>query len=112
MQFVVQFWQSVFRVDRSFRQVSDSSSFNNVSDGDSLDGLVLWHTSGTVDTSDWLDVTSTFLVSTVGSSLFWHFDCGENVSLCAEEGGWLIIFRVLKCQVVIRNRNQNQNRAH
>lgn len=76
VQLVVQLWQSVFRVHGSFRQVSDSSSFNHVSDGDSLDGLVLWHTSGTVQTSDWLDVASTLLVSTVGSSLLWH-DCWD-----------------------------------
>ena len=74
VQLVVQLWQSVFLVDRSFRQVSYGSGFNHVSDGDSLDGLVLWNTSGTVQTSDWLDVTSTLLVSTVGSSLFWHVE--------------------------------------
>lgn len=72
VQLVVQLWQSVFLVDRSLRQVSNSSSLNHVSDGDSLDGLVLWNTSGTVQTSDWLDVTSALLVSTVRRSLLWH----------------------------------------
>lgn len=72
VQLVVELWQSVLSVHGSLRQVSDSSSLNNVSDGDSLDGLVLWDTLGTVNTSNWLDVTSTLLVSTVGSSLLWH----------------------------------------
>lgn len=74
VQFVVQLWQSVLGVDRCLWQISDSSSFNHVSDSDSLDGLILWNTSGTVQASDWLYVTSTFLVSTVGSSLFWHVE--------------------------------------
>lgn len=72
VQLVVQLWHGVLRVDRSLRQISDSGGFNHVSDGDSLDGLILRNTSGTVQTSDWLDVTSSLLVSTVGSSLFWH----------------------------------------
>lgn len=72
MQLVVQLWQGVLLVDGGLRQVSHGSSLNHVSDGDSLDGLVLWHTSSTVQTSDWLDVTSALLVSTVGSSLLWH----------------------------------------
>lgn len=72
VQLVVGLWKSIFSVDRGFRQISDSSSFNDVSDSHSLDGLVLWNRSGTVDTSDRLDVTSTLLVSTVGSSLLWH----------------------------------------
>lgn len=72
VQLVVQLWQSVLLVDRSLRQVSHGSSLNHVSDGDSLDGLVLWHTSGAVQASHGLDVTSALLVSTVGSSLLWH----------------------------------------
>lgn len=73
VQLVVSLWKSVFGVDRGFRHVSDSGSFDDVSDGHSLDSLVLRDTLGTVDTSDRLDVTSTLLVSTVGSSLLWHF---------------------------------------
>lgn len=73
VQLVVQLWQSVLLVHRSFRQVSNGSGLNHVSDGHSLDGLVLRNTSSAVQASDWLDVTSTLLVSTVGSSLLWHF---------------------------------------
>ena len=72
VQLVVSLWQGVFWVDRSFGQISDGSSFNNVSNSHSLDSLILWNGLGTVNTSHWLDVTSTLLVSTVGSSLFWH----------------------------------------
>lgn len=91
VQLVVQLWQSVLLVHRGLRQVSNGSSLNHVSDGDSLDGLVLRNTSSTVQTSDWLDVASTLLVSTVGRSLLWHvarmlvdvlrgggFGCDEN----------------------------------
>ena len=72
MQLVVDLRQSVLRVDRGLGQVSDGGGLDNVSDGHSLDSLVLRNTLGTVDTSDWLDVTSALLVSTVGSSLLWH----------------------------------------
>lgn len=79
VQLIVQLWQDILVVDRSLRQISDSGGLNHVSDGDSLDGLVLWHTLSTVQTSDWLDVASALLVSTVGSSLLWHFS--EMVSI-------------------------------
>lgn len=72
---VVHLWDWIFVVNRSFRDISDSCCFNHVSDSHSLDCLILWNTSGTVNTSDWLDVTSTVLVSTVGCSLLWHIDC-------------------------------------
>lgn len=72
VQLVVHLWDWVFVVDGGFGKISHGSGFNHVSDGHSLDGLVLWNASGTVDTSDWLDVTSTVLVSTVSSSLLWH----------------------------------------
>ena len=72
MQLVVGLWQSVLGVDGGLRHVSDGGSLDDVADGHSLDGLVLRNGLGAVDTSDWLDVTSTLLVSTVGSSLFWH----------------------------------------
>ena len=73
LQLVVSLWQSVLSVDGGLGQISDSSSLNNVSDSHSLDSLVLWNGPRAVNTSDWSDVTSTLLVSTVGSSLLWHF---------------------------------------
>ena len=81
MQLVVGLWKSVLSVDGSLRHVSDGGSLNNVSDSHSLDSLVLWNGLGTVDTSNWLDVTSTLLVSTVGSSLLWHLDLWKNVDV-------------------------------
>lgn len=72
VQFVVQFWNSVFVVNRSLGKISNSSSLNHVSDSDTLDSLVLGHAFRAVDTSDGLDVSSTLLVSTVGCSLLWH----------------------------------------
>lgn len=79
VQLVVQLWHSVFRVDGSLRQISNSGSLNHVSDGDSLDSLVLRNTSSTVQTSDGLDVTSSLFVSTVRSSLFWHWVSYEQI---------------------------------
>lgn len=73
VQLVEHLWDWVFVVDRGFGDVSDGGGFNHVSDRHSLDGLVLRDASGAVDTSDWLDVSSTALVSTVGCSLLWHF---------------------------------------
>lgn len=81
VQLVVQLWQGVLLVDGGLRQVSHGSSLNHVSDSDSLDGLVLWHTSSAVQTSDWLDVTSALLVSTVGSSLLWHLSVSKIVEI-------------------------------
>ena len=75
VQLVVGLWQSVLGVDGGLGHVSDGGSLDDVADGHSLDGLVLRNGLGAVDTSDWLDVTSTLLVSTVGSSLFWHCVC-------------------------------------
>lgn len=72
VQLVVQLGQGILLVHRGLGQVSNGSGLHHVSDGDSLDGLVLRNTSSTVQTSDWLDVTSTLLVSTVGRSLLWH----------------------------------------
>lgn len=74
VQLVVHLWDWVLVVDGSLRKISDSSGLNHVSDGHSLDGLVLRNTSGTVDTSNWLDVSSTLLVSSVGCSLLRHFN--------------------------------------
>ncbi|CAH2448501.1 40S ribosomal protein S26-B [Komagataella phaffii CBS 7435] len=75
VQLVVKLWKSILLVNRGLRQISDGSSLNHVSDGDTLNGLVLRNTSGTVQTSDKLNVSSTLLVSTVGSSLFRHVGC-------------------------------------
>lgn len=72
VQLVVQLGKSVFLVHRSLGQVSDGSGLNHVSDSHTLDGLVLWHTSGTVKTTHGLDVSSTLLVSSVRGSLLWH----------------------------------------
>lgn len=72
VQLVVQLRKSVFLVHRGVRQVSDSGGFNHVSDGDTLDSLVLGDTTGTVQASDGLDVTSTLLVSAGVLSLLSH----------------------------------------
>lgn len=91
VQLVEHLWDWVFVVDRGFGDVSDGGGLNHVSDSHSLDGLVLWNTSGTVDTSDRLDVTSTALVSTVGCSLLWHGVCTKK-KRCKRECKMLVLW--------------------
>ena len=70
----VQLGEDVLLVDRGLRDITDGSSLNHVSDGVSLDGLVLRNHSSAVRAADGGDVTSTLLVTSVGSSLLRHFD--------------------------------------
>lgn len=50
-------------------EIADSSGFNHVTDGETLDGLILGDTTETVDTTNILVVTTTVLVTSVISSL-------------------------------------------
>lgn len=59
----VELGQGVLGVDRSVRDVTDGSGLNDVADSESLDCLVLGHTSGAVRASDESDVASAVLVS-------------------------------------------------
>lgn len=56
-------------VDRCFCDVSDTSGFDYVPNDELLDGLVLWDTTGAVGASNWLDVASALLCSSIVSSL-------------------------------------------
>lgn len=69
VELVVKLWEGVLGVDRGLRDISDGGRLDHVSDGETLDGLVLWHTSRAVGATDRLGVSSTVLVSTVVSSL-------------------------------------------
>lgn len=69
---VVELWEDVLDVDGCIRDISNGSSFNHVSHGESLDGLVLGHASRAVGASHRLRVTSSVLVSAVVSSLESH----------------------------------------
>lgn len=75
----VQLGENVLLVDRSLGDVTDGSSLNHVSDGVSLDGLVLRNHSSAVRAADGGDVTSTLLVTSVGSSLLRHFELEERM---------------------------------
>jgi hypothetical protein len=48
-------------------------SIDQISDHELLNALILWNKSSTVNANDWLVVSSVLLVSTVVSSLLWHF---------------------------------------
>jgi hypothetical protein len=56
-------------VDGSFLEITDSSSFNHVTDSETLDSLILGDTTVTVDTTNNLVVATTVLVTSVISSL-------------------------------------------
>ena len=73
LEFHVCLWELVSLESAVVWNISDGSSFNKVSDGESLDGLVLWDTSSTVWASDILCVSSSLLWSSVVSSLWCHF---------------------------------------
>lgn len=64
--------QCVLLIDRGITDISNSSRFNHVSDGKSLNGLILGYHTATVGASDRAGVSSSFLVSSVRSSLLRH----------------------------------------
>jgi hypothetical protein len=56
-------------IDRGLLEITDSSSFNHVTDSETLDSLILGNTTVTVDTTNNLVVATTVLVTSVISSL-------------------------------------------
>ena len=63
-QLDVQFWESILLVDTGVRQVTDSSSLDDIPDSESLDSLVLGDCSRAVGASDESNVASAVLVAT------------------------------------------------
>ena len=57
-----------------FLQVLFGGLIDDISDGESFDSLVLGTVSSAVDADDGSDVASVGFVTTVISSLLWHFD--------------------------------------
>jgi hypothetical protein len=55
-----------------FLQIFFGGLIDDVSDGESFDGLVLGSVSAAVDANDGSDVSSVVFVTTVVSSLLWH----------------------------------------
>lgn len=72
MDLDVQLGQHVLLVHGSVRNVTDGSRLDHVSDGESLNGLVLGDHAGTVGASHRLDVSSALLVASVRGSLLRH----------------------------------------
>ena len=56
-------------IDGSFLKITDGSSFNHVTDSETLDSLVLGNAAVTVDTANKLGVSTSVLVTSVVSSL-------------------------------------------
>jgi len=76
----------VLSEDGGVRDITDGSGFDHVTDGESLDCLVFGGASRAVGATDGLDVTTSLLVTTVGSSLLDH-DCGFLGCREGETGG-------------------------
>lgn len=95
----VELWKGVLLVDGSLGNVTNGGRLDHVSDGESLDGLVLLNfvsndfsiTSNSLSVNAYLRnhtravgashrvvVASALLVSTVGGSLLWHFVVGRE----------------------------------
>jgi len=75
LQLQVHLGDSVLLKDRGIGDITNGSRLNHVTDGESLDGLILGGTSGAVGATNGLDVATALLVTSVGSSLLDH-DCG------------------------------------
>lgn len=52
---------------------TDSSRLDHVADGKSLDCLVLWSATRAVGATDWVDVSASLLVTSVGRAFLDHF---------------------------------------
>jgi len=75
LQLQVHLGDGVVGKDGGVGNITNSGRFDHVSDGESLDSLVLGCASGAVGASDWFDVATAFLVASVGRALLDH-DCG------------------------------------
>lgn len=64
-------------VDWSFSDITDSSSFHNVTDNKLLDSLILWYASCTVCTTNWLYVT-TVVFTTSSVTAFLCLQCTKR----------------------------------
>jgi hypothetical protein len=56
-------------VDRGILKITNSGTLDHVTDGETLDGLVLGDAASAVEAADRLDVATSVLVATVVSSL-------------------------------------------
>lgn len=52
---------------------TDGSRLDHVADGESLDCLVLWSATGAVGATDWVNVSASLLVTSIGRALLDHF---------------------------------------
>lgn len=69
LQLDVQLWKSVLLVNTGIGHITNSSSFNNVANHESLDGLVLWAAATAVCATNKFVVSSSILVSPMSASL-------------------------------------------
>jgi len=73
VDFDVEFWQDVFRVNAGLRDIPHSGTLDHVPHGKPLDGLVLRGAPRAIRASDELDMATAVLVTTIISSFLSHF---------------------------------------
>ena len=73
LHFEIQLRNNVVFESSIFFKILFGWLINNISDGESLDSFIFWTVSATVDTNDGSNISSVVFVSTVISSLLWHF---------------------------------------
>ena len=72
IHFQVQLGKLIFLVCRSFLDISKRGSIDNVTDNESLDGLILGNSLSGGYTTDTLDMSTSLLITSVSASLYSH----------------------------------------
>jgi len=65
LQLKIHLWDGIFGEDRGIRDITNSGRFNHITDGKSLDCLVLWCASTAVGATDGLYMATTLLVASI-----------------------------------------------
>jgi len=73
MELGVQFRQCICFVNTGISDISHCRCFHNVANDELLDGLIFWYTSGTVCTTNRVNVPSTVLTTAIISPFTSHF---------------------------------------
>ena len=72
MQFVVELGQNVFGVHARFAKILDGSLFNNVSNDQLLNGLVLWYETAAVRAVDGNHTATSVLAAAIIAAFLCH----------------------------------------
>lgn len=89
----VHFWYSILRINGCITDITDSSGLHHITDGKSLNRLVLGSASRAVGAADGLDMTTALLVATIGSSLLDHIVGSFSLSFSRMQEGTFVVGR-------------------